>query len=175
MTGGWDGILNPGERVLWQGQPDPTPDWTGWRLSDGLFGGAFAGFALFWMAMALGQLPGGSFLGLVFPLFGLPFLVLGLQRAGAERLWDAYVRRRTWYTLTDERAFIATAVLGRRAFDAYPITPQTRIRRDGRNLWFATDLVKTADGQTQRPVGFTHLADIRAVHDLMQQVQREAT
>lgn len=175
MADGWQGILNPGENVLWQGQPDTAPDWTGWKLSDGLFGGAFAAFAVFWMAMALGQLPGSSFFGLVFPLFGLPFLALGLQRAGGERLWHAYTRRCTWYTLTDERAFIATAILRKRTFDAYPITHQTRIDQDGRNLWFATDIVKTPNGTAQRRVGFTHLTDPSHIYDLMRQVQREAT
>ena len=173
MSGdGWAGILNPGERVIWQGQPDPAPDFTGWRMSDGLFGGAFAGFALFWMVMALGQVPGGTFIGLVFPLFGLPFLVLGLQRAGGERLWQAYMRRRTWYTLTTERAFIATNVLGRRQLAAYPITPATKLDRDGRDIWFATDIVRSRRGTDRRRVGFTHLSDPARVEGLMRQLQQ---
>lgn len=174
MADGWDGILNPGESVLWQGQPDPAPDFTGWKLRDGLFGGAFAGFALFWMAMALGQLPGTTFLGLVFPMFGLPFLALGLWRAGGDRLWASYQRRHTWYTLTNQRAFIASDLLGRKKFDAYPVGKQAVLDHDGRNLWFATDFVKTRSGSERRKVGFTHLPDSREVFDLMRKVQREA-
>jgi hypothetical protein len=174
MTGGWDDILNPGETVLWQGQPDPAPDFTGWKPADGLFGGAFAGFALFWMGMALGQV-GGSFFGLVFPLFGLPFLVIGLQRAGGERLWAAFRRRHIWYTLTNQRAFIASDLFGRRSFEAYPITRQTVLDHDGHNLWFATDFVHSKTGGEKRKIGFVHLTDSAEVFALMQHVQHEAT
>ena len=30
---GWDGILDTGETVLWQGQPDPAPDWSEFRAA----------------------------------------------------------------------------------------------------------------------------------------------
>jgi len=171
---GWDGILDPGERVLWQGQPDPAPDFTGWRLSDGVFGGVFSAFAMYWMLMALSQGPGGSLLGMVFPLFGVPFLILGLKRAGGDRVIDAYRRRRTWYTLTTARAFIATDAFGRKTFAAHPITPHTMLRRDGRNLWFATDPGAVQDGGTAPRIGFARLPDPSHVHDLMRQIQAEA-
>lgn len=174
MQDSWSGILFPGERVLWQGQPDPRPDWSGWRLQDTLFGLAFAGFALFWMAAAAGA-TGGPFMGLAFPLLGLPFLVLGLHRAGGRILWDAWHRRHTWYTLTSQRAFIATDLFGRRDLQAYPMTPKTVLDRDGRNIWFAIDFVRTPRGSRRRKIGFSHLLDADRVFSLMAQVQRAST
>lgn len=172
---GWDGILFPGEEVIWQGQPDPRPDWSDMKIKDAIFGLVFTGFALFWMAMALGA-AGGSFFGLLFPLLGLPFLAVGLKKAGLERLWDAFQRRRTWYTLTDRRAFIATELFGRRTLDPYPIGPKTPLTHENdRDIYFATDFVKTKSGSRRNRIGFTHLPDSRHVYDLMRQVQREAT
>lgn len=169
----WDGILFPGETVLWQGQPDPRPDWRGWRLRDGLFGAAFALVALFWMAVASGA-TGGPFMGLAFPLLGLPFVVLGLDRAGGRILWQAHLRRHTWYTVTSQRAFIATSLFGRRELEAYAMTPKTVLDREGRNIWFATDFVRTRRGGRRRRIGFTHLSDADKVFRLMAQVQRAA-
>ena len=95
MADGWDGILYPGETVLWQGQPDPRPDWSRWRLHDTIFGLAFAGFALFWMATAAGA-TGGPFMGIAFPLLGLPFLVLGLYRAGGKPVPRQILLNEVW-------------------------------------------------------------------------------
>ena len=116
---GWDGILDTGETVLWQGQPDPAPDWSEFRVKDALFGLVYSGVALFWIAAALGQVPGSSFMGIVLPLFGLPFLLVGLRKAGADIFWHAYMRRHTWYSLTNRRAFVATDLFGRKQLDAY--------------------------------------------------------
>ncbi len=172
---GWEGILFPGERVIWQGQPDPRPDFSGMRLAEAVFGVAAAGFAVFWMSAALGGGEGG-FMGLVFPLLGLPFLVIGLQKAGFERLWEAFVRTRTWYTLTDRRAFIATALFGRRRLDAYPIGPKTPLSHEnGRDVFFATDFVTGKRGERRRKIGFTHLRDSAAVYDRMRRIKEDAT
>jgi len=169
----WKGILFPGERVIWQGQPDPRPDWSDVPLPEAAMGLLVAGFAAFWMAMAA---EGGGIAGLVLPLLGLPFLVIGLRKAGGEELWRAYKRRRTWYTLTDRRAFIATDILGRRALEPYPIGPRTPLRHENdRDIFFATDFVKTRRGGRRRRIGFTHLPDSAHVYELMRQVQREAT
>lgn len=171
---GWEGILFPGERVIWQGQPDPRPDLSDIKLSEMLFGLLFAGFALFWMSAALGAAEGLA--GLVMPLLALPFLVIGLQKAGVELLWDVYRRRRTWYTLTDRRAFIATAILGRRRLDPYPIGPKTPLALEqDRDIFFATDFVKTKRGSRRRRIGFTHLRDAGRIYEMMRRVQRAET
>ncbi|WP_193140625.1 MULTISPECIES: aspartate carbamoyltransferase catalytic subunit [unclassified Meridianimarinicoccus] len=178
MTGnGWDDILEPGEELLWQGQPDPRPDWRAQTLRETLFGLAVTVFSLFWMAKALGIGADASFMGLVFPLMGLPFLVMGLSRAGGKIALGVWRRRHTWYSLTNRRAFIATNLLGRRTLDAYPIGPVTPLDHEEGppdHIWFATDFVKTAQGSKRRRIGFTHLPDSRAVYDRMRRLQREA-
>ena len=106
--------LMPGERLLWSGRPDPSR----LRAIFGIwfFAVPWTAFALFWEAMALlpwmasSHTPLGiqwSF-GIVFPLFGLPFIGIGLGM-----LWMPFKIRRkaaeTIYGLTDRRMLRVTA------------------------------------------------------------------
>jgi len=75
--------LEPGERLLWCATPVRTYPLVV-DLVPILFGGAFAGFAVFWIAIAFaatstpkdGNLPDA--ISRVFPLVGVPFLAVGL-------------------------------------------------------------------------------------------------
>lgn len=174
--GSWDEILEPGETLLWQGQPDPTPDPSGLRPGSMVMGVALTAFALFWTYLASGAIATDGLIGWVFPMFGLFFVILGVRQAGGQILIDAWRRRRTWYSLTNRRAFIATDVLRRRTLDAYPITGQTLFDHDGKSpgtIWFATDFVRTKRGSRKRRVGFERIADSGHVLDLMVKAQRE--
>jgi hypothetical protein len=121
---GWDGILQPGETILWQGQPVPDLRWRDMisgRLPIGVF---FTLFSLFWIGMAttmVASVEGPVLPVLLFPFAGLPFLAIGLYMLAGHVVWDALVRRGTWYTLTDRTAFVATEILGRRKLDHYPL------------------------------------------------------
>ncbi|SFC93022.1 hypothetical protein [Tropicimonas isoalkanivorans] len=173
--GGWEGILEPGETVLWQGRPRPGVSFTGFDLRRTLFGLVFLGFALFWVvgaAHATGDAP--LPVRILFPAAGFLFVFQGARLAGGDRLWRAWVRRGTWYTLTSQQALIATEVFGRRGLDAWPIT--------GRN---AIELVEGSPGSIffadtggpfgrGRRIGFERIDDAREVLALMRRVQRGA-
>lgn len=112
--------LLPGERILWSGRPDPR------RLKAvfliWLFAVPWTAFALFWEAMAfMPWIPSThtpdairwSF-GMVFPLFGLPFIAIGLGM-----MWMPMralnKARQTIYALTDRRVMRVTAGKARAA------------------------------------------------------------
>jgi len=119
--GGWAPYLDPGERLLWEGQPA-----AGLRLrpSDWFmipFSLLWGGFAIFWEAMALST---GA--PLVFALFGLPFVALGLFLIVGRFFWDSHLRRHTHYALTDCRAIVARAAWGR-TLKSYPIDADAEI------------------------------------------------
>lgn len=99
--------LAPGERLLWRGRPLKLHGPRGGFPK--LFAVVFLGFACFWELGALQALSAGP-LGLVFPLFGIPFILVGLKMlfpglGAARRL------RGTVYGITDRRAIAVS--LGR--------------------------------------------------------------
>lgn len=78
-------VLLPGERLRWAGQPRPSSQWASFGIW--LFAIPWTAFALFWESLALipllGSLRGESAdlpagFSIVFPLFGLPFVIVGL-------------------------------------------------------------------------------------------------
>lgn len=110
--------IEPDEQVRWCGQP-----LQGIRLSrQDLFLIPFSllwgGFAILWEVMALGiffcasaeedapPLP----VAIIFPLFGLPFVLIGLYLIFGRFFVDARRRARTFYGITDSRIIILTGL-----------------------------------------------------------------
>ncbi|MHC9236668.1 aspartate carbamoyltransferase catalytic subunit [Pseudooceanicola sp. 502str34] len=120
---GWDGILAPGETILWQGRPGKGAWITKGRVFKAIFGAIFAGFAAVWMILA-------SQAGGFFWAFGLIHFSVGLMAMGGALFGPELLRRYSWYTLTDRRAFIATdyPLAGRRLI-SYPVGPGSYLRR----------------------------------------------
>ncbi len=90
-------------------------------------------------------------------------------------LFSAYRRQRTWYTLTDRRAFIATdlAVSGRR-FKSYPIDEDTRldfVEGDPSSVHFAEAVRRGRNSTYRIPVGFERIENGREVYRLIRKVQ----
>ena len=171
MSDGWEGILDKGETILWQGRPDGAIVFTFTNAFTSLFGVAFAGFALFWMIMA-SQAGGG------FWMFGLIHFSVGIGLAIGPIGWSAWRRRRTWYTLTDRRAFIATnmAVRGK-SLDSYPITDDTVLTLEQGppdNLFFATRTKPTKNGTRTVKLGFERIDQGREVYRMMRDIQENA-
>jgi len=104
-----------GERILWRGQPNPHKLYAAFGLW--LFAIPWTVFALFWESMTLMMLWGGgtktpaaitwSF-GIVFPLFGLPFIVIGFYMLATPFKAIAKAKR-TIFALTDRRVLSVTA------------------------------------------------------------------
>jgi hypothetical protein len=110
-----DDLLNTGEKVLWRGQP--PSGLLVLRPQDLVlmpFFLVWTGFSLFWELMALGVVfAGGEDLagpGICFPLFGLPFVAIGLYMLVGRFILDVPARRRTYYALTDRRVLIVSGL-----------------------------------------------------------------
>ena len=167
-NGAWDGILDDGEEILWQGRPDPTLVLKPRQIGLALFGMVFAGFALFWMIMA--SLAGGFMW-----IFGLIHFSVGVALIVGPQYYSAYRRRNTWYTLTDRRAFIATelAVVGKK-LQSYPIDNDTRldfIDENPATIHFAETTRRTKNGSYRVPVGFERIEEGRKVYRLIRDIQ----
>lgn len=106
----FSGCLDPGEKVLWAGQPRQG---IFLRASDAAaipFSLLWGGFAIFWETMALTMTRHGKgaplFVQIIFPLWGVPFVVIGLYMIFGRFFYDAWRRARIWYGVTDRRALI---------------------------------------------------------------------
>lgn len=181
-TSGWSDHLSPGERLLWQARPAADI-----RLGDFLsvrlpFGLVFAGFAVFWMSAAFAMTRQADGFD-VFPLFGIPFLLVGLYMAIGVPFWDAYERAHSWYALSDRAAYIATELFGRRKLARYPVADMNAIElEDGETgtVWFRKE-TRVHTSQNYRPngvsrprthisttqIGFKRIATPRSVYAMI--------
>lgn len=169
---GWEGLLDAGETILWQGRPAQgfylRPD----KAVTAVFGLAFAGFALFWMTMAAQG--GGSFW-----VFGLIHFTVGAGIAFSALFGPTLRLRATWYTLTDRRAFIGTDLPFRgRQLESYPIRPDTPLElRAGPpdTIHFAREERRGTKGRRYMvDIGFERIEDGAGVMRLMRGTQAPA-
>lgn len=96
--------LSAGERVLWRGRRLPRVAWEG--LFIWIFAIPWTAFAVFWtvMASAGAQAVEGDagVFGYAFPLFGVPFIAVGLAMLAAPFL-PLFGAGRTLFAVTDQR------------------------------------------------------------------------
>jgi hypothetical protein len=122
--------LNPGERILWSGQPQQG---LMLRSGDALlipFSLLWGGFAIFW---EMGVMSSGA--PFFFRLWGIPFVVLGLYIIFGRFFVDMAQRAETYYALTDQRAIILSGLFSKNVKTLkLQNLPEINIssRRDGR-------------------------------------------
>lgn len=174
------GELRAGERLLWIGQPLPgRAFWSALPII--LFAIPWTAFAVFWVASAVwmtGRAPGGGIGALFscFPLFGVPFILIGLAMLSTP-LWAWRQAAHTCYALTDQRAILWE---GRwysgaevRSYGPPDLTRLVRIERsDGSGDLVFEELLsltynkgRMANTTSQR--GFLNIAHVRGVESLL--------
>lgn len=103
--------LDAGERLIWCGQPRGGVRLRPQDLYLIPFSLVWGGFAIFWEAMALhARSKTGGPVGVFFPLFGLPFVAIGLYLIFGRFFADARMRARTFYGVTNERIIIVSGL-----------------------------------------------------------------
>jgi hypothetical protein len=180
--------LKSGESLLWSGQPRG-----GIRLrpSDALFipfSLLWGGFAIVWEVMALFMAlgitagvgkPGAA--AFIFPLFGLPFVLVGLYLMIGRFFVDAKSREKTRYAVTDQRIIIVTMLFGHKvqsiALRQIPELVLNQSADGSGSIHFGSpSLVPSSDGgyaRRQAP-GFEMIERVREVYDIVQNAQQRA-
>lgn len=164
--------LRPGESLAWAGQPDPDRIMrSGFRIV--LFFVPFTAFSLFWIAAASGfQWPRWDGGWSLFPLFGLPFLLVGLGGL-ASPLWLRRKSHSTVYAITSERALVIEGT-GSITVKSYRPSDIAAIERtdhpDGTgDLILRTEDYLDSDGDRRtRREGFHAVRDVRRVEQLIE-------
>ena len=181
---GWGAYLDRDEKLLWEGAPATGLRFRASDLGKSVFGLFFLGFSIFWVAGASSVTSGFHTSGLAagpegvfqfFPLFGLPFVLVGAYMVFGQYLWNAYVRGKTRYALTDRRAIIAKSALGR-SLKSWPINKRTRLELipgDESTIWFAEEERRGNKGRRYTvKKGFEYITGGDQVYRLMREVQQ---
>ncbi|MFI4855180.1 MAG: hypothetical protein ACIAQF_09440 [Phycisphaerales bacterium JB065] len=101
--------LESNEELIWAGRPDPSR--MGCRsMPIVIFGIPFTAISVFWVLATSGVLfgsigGGGRIVQILFTLFGVPFVLVGLFMLTAP-FWAKRAAKRTLYALTDRRCII---------------------------------------------------------------------
>lgn len=138
-------LLDPGEKLLWSGQPKQ-----GVRLQAGdifmiPFSLMWGGFAIFWEANVLGfgglarhqtthPVNNGG-VPLFMALWGIPFVAVGLYMIFGRFFYDASLRNKTWYGITDRRLIVLKSFFSRKvsSFDYGTLTNLNLVERGDRS------------------------------------------
>ncbi|MEO8530083.1 MAG: hypothetical protein ABI459_02575 [Deltaproteobacteria bacterium] len=185
----WTAILDHDERLLWVGSPATGLRFTTKSLFGSAFGLFFLAFALFWTAgaatplfmMATGQgvVEGPRLFFYIFPLWGLPFILVGAYMTFGHYFYDASRRKRTRFALTTKRALITRWTRKKRELLSYPITPETVIDYqpgDETTIYFANKVTTDSDGDRHvEKIGFEHVPDGAAAYSVIRRIQTGAT
>ncbi|HEX2851649.1 MAG TPA: hypothetical protein VHO24_00320 [Opitutaceae bacterium] len=171
--------LGPNEKLFWSGAPRPGR--MGRRtLPIVLFGIPWTAFAVFWVAAASGfkrpDLAHGSGF---FPLFGLPFVLVGIGLLSSP-YWVMRKARRTVYAVTGDRAIILEGgfrgSISVRSFRADQLREIRRVQLADGSGDLILDQKFTTDSEGSRrtaETGFLGIPDVTAVEALLQAIQRK--
>jgi hypothetical protein len=101
--------LMPGESIHWAGAPNPTVIFHSDDWATIPFSVMWTGFTVFWEAGALGywgKEPRQGEPNTFMVLWGIPFLVIGNYMLWGRFFIDAWLKRRTFYAVTNRRVLV---------------------------------------------------------------------
>lgn len=173
--------LRPSERSLWSSTPSPG------RLAKkalplALFAIPWTAFSLFWIAGASGfKMPdfqsGSSF----FPLFGIPFVLIGLGLLSAP-YWAARKAASSACVITNERAILLeTGFFGGISIRSFLPRQLSKVRRvqfaDGSgDLIFDTEISVDGEGHHRtKDIGFFGISDVQDVERLILSLSKSSS
>ena len=161
--------LMAGERLVWSGRPSGGIRFRAYDLILIPFSFVWGGFAIFWEVTAW-----RTDAPLVFKLFGVPFVAVGLFITVGRFAVDVWLRARTSYALTDTRALIVSTALTRRVQSVdlrscAVITLSERRDRSG-TIAFGPDTIAHRGGRLAPP-SFAFVEDARAVYEKVRATQ----
>lgn len=178
--------LEPDEKIVWCGQPIPSR-FAKQSMPIFFFAVPWTAFAVFWICAAASPLWAGgnqkpdSF-SMLFPLFGLPFVLIGFGMLSAP--WWAYrAAFRTCYVITTKRAILFTAIMNKSVeIRSYSPNQLTHVSRKENLVTGIGDLileefeVKDSEGsKSLKSQGFIGIAHVREVERLLRTTLLEAT
>jgi len=178
----WEDYFEPGETLLWQGQPEPglKAPWAAFFSS--VFGIPFflAGLKILSDGLSgFSEANGGAALGhgLLLTAFSIPFIGVGSTLCFGSWIAALYGDRYTQYALTNKRAYVAhsfpTHKLATYVIGPDDVVTLTQGKFD--TVQFKTIQERDSDGDKKTSkIGFNFIADGSKVYKLIREIQSEA-
>ena len=169
--------LKANEKAIWTGQPDPNVIMKqGFKLY--FFFIPWTLFALFWIYGASGfKMPSFNFengfdaFGTLFPLFGLPFVMIGFWGLSSP-VWAKRRAKNTVYAITNQRLLLL--MFGKNSkIESYYAKDVKQLERNEKldgsgDLLFATKGYRVSDGDPRtNKDGFYAVQDVKNVERLV--------
>ena len=153
--------LMPGERIFWAGMPNASVIFhsSDWVMVP--FSLLWGGFAIFWEAGASGfwgHQPGSNHPPTFLTIWGVPFVLIGQYFIWGRFVVDAWLKRRTYYAVTDRRVLLLQEGLKRKIRAVY-LDSVTETQRDGSStgtLWLGPK-TSMASGRNRSNQGWSFL------------------
>jgi hypothetical protein len=107
--------LDSGEKFIWAGRPKQGLLFRGSDIFMIPFSLLWGGFAIVWeiMALAIPNDEAGP-VGLIFPIFGIPFVIVGMYMIFGRFVHDSKRRAKTFYGITDQRVIILSGLFSKK-------------------------------------------------------------
>jgi len=188
-----DSYLDPGEQLLWSGQPKQGVRLQAADLFLIPFSLVWAGFAFFWEATVLGLVSFGeggfgrdNHPPVFFALWGIPFCLVGLYLVVGRFFGDAASRRRTWYGITARRVIVLKSFFSTNvtSIDYANLSTLDLVERkdNSGDIRFSFPVIVSdfpdADGMRSRRYsrvpGFYQLPQARTTYNLIRELQQKA-
>lgn len=172
----WESFLEEGEHILWHGRPNAEKFFSPTAIRKCASG---IPFIIFGGVMANITWPRhGNFEGMA-PIFVIEgaLILLGLYLMISAPFRDRKQRSKTWYTLTNKRAVIATDWRAKQ-FVSYPVSGWTEVFKTGgelKSIYFAQTVSKDSDGDgyNVKHIGFEMVPDGDKLLGLFNEVEAE--
>lgn len=145
--------LVSGESLVWAGRPNSSVIF---HSGDGFaipFSLLWGGFAIFWEAGVLGFWGHNSkgTAPLFMAIWGIPFVVIGQYMIWGRFIYDGWLKRRTYYGITNRRVIVLQEAIKRKTCSMY-LDAIPSVERDGSftgTLWFGTKYTMTRGQRAQ--------------------------
>jgi hypothetical protein len=164
--------LLSGESIHWAAMPNPSVIFHSDDLTLIPFSLVWTSFIVFWEAGALGFWSSNFQKGtanIFMALWGIPFLVIGNYMLWGRFLYDAWLKRRTYYAVTDRRLIILQEGWKQKISMTFleDIPQIERERGACGTLWFGTKYpLLGGKGQKKRDMSRFSLGDVPVFADV---------
>lgn len=171
--------MESGESLRWIGEPKPSRiAWKGLPIT--LFGIPFTAFSVFWIFMAADGINAGEDMGAFrfFPLFGIPFLLIGIGMLLAP-LWLYLRSKKSVYAITSKRAIIFEGLFSFsiRSFKENKLNKlERRQKADGSgDIIFFKEIAESSGGTRnkghhQKEIGFFGIPEVKTVEKILNKI-----